>query len=143
MSNDRGLWIGFALGAPLIVVGILDALGDSDRTHPAELARWIVGCALVLDLVALPLALGIGRVVRSGPLRWSLAASATLAVTAWPLVRGYGRRADNPSLLPRSYDVGLAVAVASVMLAAILWLAVERTTHRSARRHRRLPPGES
>nr|MBA3653360.1 hypothetical protein [Actinomycetota bacterium] len=34
--------------------------------------------------------------------------SGALSLVAWPLVRGYGRSAGNPSILPRNYGAGLA-----------------------------------
>lgn len=130
--NERGLWIGVLVGAPLVVLGVLDALGDAGRTRPAELARWVVGTVVVVDLVVMPVALGIGRVLRGrAPLQWALAASATVVVVGWPFLRGYGRNPNNPSLLPRDYGTGVAVAVVAVWLTAGAW------TVAAARRRRR------
>lgn len=125
-ASTRGLWIGIALGAPIVALGIVDALGDAGRTKPAELARWVVGGVVVVDLVVVPLALAVGRVLRHrAPVRWALAASATILVVGWPFVRGYGRQPANPSLLPRDYGMGVAVAMATVWAAATLWWFVE------------------
>ena len=86
-----------------------------------------------------PAALAVGRVLRgsawSQRLRWPLAASATLALVAWPFVRGYGRSAGNPSLLPRDHGTGVAAAIASVWLLSVV-VAVLAFVGR-----RRRPPG--
>jgi hypothetical protein len=120
-----GRWIGLALGLPIVAWGIRGVLLGSRRTHPAELARWIVGSAVVHDALLLPVVLAVAvlarRVVpsRAWPaVRWALATTGVLVLVSWPFVRGYGRRASNPSLLPRDYGTGVLVAVALVWLAA-------------------------
>ncbi len=127
-----GRWIGLALGAPVIAWGIRGVLMESARTHPAELARWLVGSAVVHDAVVLPIVASVAvlarRVVsdRAWPaVRWALATSGVVAIVSWPFVRGYGRRASNPSLLPRDYGTGVAVALAAVWLVcgAVCWRA--------------------
>lgn len=121
-TSRRGLWLGVALGTPLIGLTALDALTDAGDTHPGELARWIVGSALVVDLVVVPIALVGGRLTgQRAWLRWPLAATGTVALVAWPFVRGYGRSAGNPSLLPRDHTTGVLVAVAAVWAVAAAW----------------------
>jgi Kef-type K+ transport system membrane component KefB len=126
-----GLWIGLALGVPVMAWGIRGILEESARTHPAELGRWIIGSAVVHDLVLLPLVLSIGVLARRAvpeaawaPVRWALATTGVLLLVSWPFVRGYGRRSGNPSLLPRDYGSGLLVALAVVWLAAVLLAAL-------------------
>jgi amino acid transporter len=130
-----GLWIGLALGTPVIAWGIHGMLEASRRTHPAELARWIVGSALVHDLLVLPVVLAVAVVARRlvppaawPAVRWALATTGVLVLVSWPYVRGYGRRPSNPSLLPRSYGTGLLVALAAVWVVAVLmaWVATRR-----------------
>lgn len=127
-----GRWIGLALGAPIVAWGVRGILRESGRTHPGELARWIVGSALVHDVVVLPVVVTVAvvgrRVVseRAWPLvRWALATTGVVALVSWPFVRGYGRRPSNPSLLPRNYGVGVTVALAMVWLVTLVacWLA--------------------
>lgn len=125
-----GLWVGLGVGGPVIAFGIAGAINDSRQTHPAELARWIIGAAVVHDLVFAPMALATAGVLtrlsrgRSPTsLRWVLATSAVLVLFAWPFVRGYGRNSTVPSLLPRNYALGLAIYVATIWVAAIaIWL---------------------
>lgn len=127
-ADRPGLWIGLAIGTPVMGWGVRGLLEDSARTHPAELARWIVGSAIVHDAVILPLVVVVAVAARRAAppsvwpaLRWALAASAVVLVVSRPFVSGVGRRPDNPSLLPRSYGVGVAIAVASIWLAAGGW----------------------
>lgn len=101
MSEDRGLWIGVALGAPLIAWSAVDAFGDAGRTKPAELLRRIVGGAPVVDLLVLPGALAGGRAPRGlAPLRWALAATATLLFVGWPSCVGTGATPRNRRCSP-------------------------------------------
>ncbi|HLM63340.1 MAG TPA: hypothetical protein VK306_03495 [Acidimicrobiales bacterium] len=43
-----------------------------------------------------------------------------------PFVRGYGRNAGVPSLLPRNYATGLLAALALTWLLAASWIALGR-----------------
>ncbi len=147
MSNDRqahahagpGLWIGLAIGVPIMARGVLGILEGSRRTHPGELARWIAGSAIIHDAVLLPIVVGVAMIVRSvvpartWPIvRWALMTSGVVLLVAWPFVRGYGRRAGNPSLLPRNYGVGVAVAL------AITWAVAAALVVLGRRRARRV-----
>lgn len=138
-TSRRGLLAGLALGLPVVAYGIRGVLVDADRTHPPDLARWIVGAAAVHDLVLVPAVLLAGRLARRvtparlwPPVRAALAATGVAMLVAWPFVRGYGRDPANPSLLPRDYGAGLAAAVVTIWLAAAVW-AVVRWRARPAR----------
>ena len=133
-----GLWIGLALGSPIIAWGVRGILVESARTHPAELGRWIIGSAVVHDALLVPLVLAVAwlarRVVPAAAwpaMRWALATTGVLLLVSWPYVRGYGRRPDNPSLLPRDYGQGLLVTLVLVWLVALVVAA--RALHRRAR----------
>jgi hypothetical protein len=110
---------------------------DERLTHPFELARWIVGLAVLHDLVLVPVVLAVGaglrRVVPArawAPVRAALLATAVLSAVAWPFVRGYGRNGSVPSLLPRDYGAGLAAAVAVVWLVTALWIVLRAERRR-------------
>ena len=51
-TSRRGLLVGLAVGLPVIAYGVRGLLVDADRTQPAELARWIVGAAVVNDALS-------------------------------------------------------------------------------------------
>jgi hypothetical protein len=136
-TSPRGLLVGLAAGAPVMAYGVWGAVGEAGRVHPPELARWIVGAAVVHDLVVVPVVLAVAwsarrvvpepawRAVRSG-----LVVSGTLALVAWPFVRGYGRSAGNPSLFPRDYAAGLLAAL------AVVWAVVAVAVVAAHRRRR-------
>ena len=63
-TSRRGLLVGLALGLPVVAFGVWGVLVDGPRTHPAELARWLIGAALVHDLVLVPLALAAACAAR-------------------------------------------------------------------------------
>lgn len=120
-----GRWVGFGLGLPIIGWGVRGVVTGSGHSHRAELARWIVGSAVVHDALILPVVLAVGLLARrlvpprAWPVvRWALSTTAVVVLVSWPFVRGYGRRASIPSLLPRDYGTGVLVAVALVWLAA-------------------------
>lgn len=132
MARDRhdhagpGLWVGLALGLPIIGWGIRGVLADSRDTHPAELARWIVGAALVHDALVVPIALAVAVAARRmvapsawPSVRWALATTGVVVLVAWPFVRGYGRSRGNPSLLPRDYATGVVVTIGVVWAVAV------------------------
>ena len=146
-TSRRGLLVGLALGLPVLALGVRGVLVDAARTHPAELARWVVGSALVADLVAVPAVIVIaGLVRRITPGSWwptvraALTVTGSLVLVGWPFVRGYGRDPANPSLLPRDHAGGLAMAVGVVWLAAAALLAARWAARRASwrgHRHRR------
>lgn len=132
-TSRGGLVAGLALGVPVMAYAVRGVLVDAHLTHPAELARWIVGLAVLHDLVLVPLVLAVGAALRRrvparawAPVRAALLATAVLAAVGWPFVRGYGRNPTVPSLLPRDYAAGLLAAIAVTWLFAALGIAVRR-----------------
>ena len=90
-TSTRSLLAGLAVGVPIMAYGVRGALVDAADTHPAELARWIAGAAVVHDAVLIPLvavaAWGLRRVVPPrwwGPVRAALVTAAVLALVAVP-----------------------------------------------------------
>jgi hypothetical protein len=148
-TGSRGLLVGLALGLPLIGYGAAGAIADADLTHPAELARWIVGATVATDLVLVPL-IGLAswaarRVIPRAvwrPVRAGLVVSGALLLVGYPFVRGDGHDPGNPSLLPRDYAGGLAAALVVVWLAVAAWLTLAvlcRGRIRRAAARRRTP----
>jgi hypothetical protein len=127
-TSRRGLLLGLALGVPVIGYGLRGAIVDAADTHPAELARWVIGPALVHDLLVVPVVIGVALVARRltpprawPPVRAGLAATGVLGLVGWPFVRGYGDDPTNPSVLPRDYGAGLAAAIGVVWLTVAVW----------------------
>jgi hypothetical protein len=130
-TSRRGLLVGLAVGLPVIAYGVRGMLVDADRTHPAELAGWIVGAAVVNDALVVPLAMGAAWLARRitparawPPVRSGLLATGVVLVVAWPFVRGYGRDPTIPSLLERNYAVGVTAAIGATWVAVAVWIAV-------------------
>lgn len=136
-TSRSGLLIGLIIGIPIVAYGVRGVWVDSARTHPFELARWIVGGAFVHDLVVVPVVLALGVVVRwlvrddqvRRVLRFGFIVSGSLSLVAWPFIRGYGRRPAVPSLLPRHYLMGLVVYLTitwAVVACVIAWTRMRR-----------------
>jgi hypothetical protein len=132
-------WITTAVGWSVMAGAVIGAFSDRQDAQPSVLVRWLVGGALLHDLLWLPVVAIVGAVLARagrggrapGAVRWAIATSAVLAVIAWPFVRGYGRSRSNPSLLPRNYAHGLIAYLVLTWLLAGLAMAVG---HRRARR---------
>ncbi len=133
MSEPRWPVItGVLVGAVFAAVGVASLLGESHDTHPAVVVRWVVGLAIVHDLVLVPVVLLVGVAVRRwAPRAWlagALLVSGAVSLVAWPLARGYGRQSSNPSLLPRNYAHGLLVVLGVTWLGAVVVALMLRWT---------------
>lgn len=133
LGFTRGQLIGLALGLPLLGYGFRGVLVDAGQTHPAELGRWVVGSAILHDLVLLPIVLVASALVTRvtptwarPPVLWALGTSSIIAIYAWPFVRGYGTDPRVPSLLARDYAAGVGAYVAVVVVMAAAWALLRR-----------------
>lgn len=118
-------WVTAAAGWLVIAFGIRGALLHHVDTRPRDLVTFVVGGALLHDLVFAPLVVGagvlVGRLVPGrgrAPVQVALIVGGIVALFAYPLVRGFGRATGNPTSLPHDYATNLAVVV------GIVWLAV-------------------
>lgn len=100
-------WVAIAVGWVVMVVAVVGAVGDDALRGWASWMRWIVGTAVVHDLLVLPLVVGIGwalgrwlPVAFRIPVRTALVVGAVVTITVWPIARRWGARADNPSIVP-------------------------------------------
>jgi hypothetical protein len=145
-DGGRLFWVTTVIGWCIIAGAVLGALADRRDAQPLQLVRWVIGGALVHDLLWLPLValvwVLLSRVARGGRLpravAWALATSAVLVAVAWPFVRGYGRQQGNPSLLPRNYAAGLVAYLAVIWVVALV-IAVAGARRRAARRAKATP----
>ncbi|MGH9041547.1 MAG: hypothetical protein ACRDZ3_15105, partial [Acidimicrobiia bacterium] len=138
----RGIWFwaGLVLGWAVMAFGLAGLMGDAADTHPGDLARWFVSGVLTHDALVAPAVCGAGwllarvvpRAVR-GPVTSGLVLSGVVALYAWPFLRGYGLRPDNPSALPLDYAAGLTTVL------ALVWVACGALALRCWRRTRAAP----
>ncbi len=115
------------MGWGVIAFGVRGIFQHSLDTRPADLARFVVGGALLHDLVVAPLVIVAGgAVARAVPRRARAAVQAALVISgvvalfAYPLVRGYGLAANNPSSLPHDYGRNLLIVLGVVWAAAAM-----------------------
>ena len=133
-----GFWLGFAVGWAMIAAGLVLLVTTGGFGRVVDVGLWVVGLDLVHDLAFAPVAtlvaVAVVALVPRGlraPVLAAVGASAVVLLVAWPLLGGYGRRADNPTVLPRDYTASVLVVLAVVWILATGWLAV-----RAARRAR-------
>ena len=124
-KQGRRFWISAVVGWAVIGWGVIGIFSNSIDTRPANLARFVVGGALLHDLLVAPLAIGAGVLLTRAvpgraraPVQAALAISAVVALFAYPLVRGYGLAANNPTSLPHNYGLNLVVVLGLVWAAA-------------------------
>lgn len=114
------------VGWLVMAVGLRGLFVNRGAVNPVRWAALFFGSALVHDLVVAPLAIAVALVVsrfvpsRIRPfLQAGLIVSAVVALFAFPLVRGYGRRTGAPTILPLDYGRGLLIVLAVVWATVI------------------------
>ena len=124
-------WASAAVGWALILVGVRGVFSHRIDTRPAQLARFVVGGALIHDLLIAPVVIILGvaltRVVRGrarAVVQAALVVSAALALFSYPLVRAFGRAAHNPTSLPHNYAANLAIVLGVVWAVAAVVVLV-------------------
>lgn len=131
-------WSAIALGWALVIGAVVGALGDGRLRGVGSWVRWLLGAALVHDLVVLPAVVAVGwalsRFVPPAwrtPVRIAATVGAIVTATVWPIARRWGARDDNPSILPLPVGRNLLVLLIVLAVAAVAAGAVA---------HRRLGP---
>lgn len=138
-----------AIGTVVMGYAVLGAATDPDLKPPGVLF-FLAAVLVAHDGVLLPLTIGAGALLgRYAPgwsrpgVRTAAIVSLAVAVVALPLVLGYGRSPDNPSILPLAYGRGLLLVLALTWAAALtaMVLARSRTSEPTAG-SRRVTDGE-
>jgi hypothetical protein len=114
-------WITAAVGWAVIIFGLRDLLHHHLDTRPPNVARFVIGGALIHDLLVAPVVLAVGLAVARivpGSIRaivqTAFIVSGTVTLFSYPLVRGYAHILRNPSSLPHNYTANLAVVLGCV-----------------------------
>ncbi|WP_169949642.1 hypothetical protein [Microbispora sp. H11081] len=112
--------LGYGIGGGLVVTGLAGLVVDARLTDPLGWALWFGGLVVAHDGVLVPFVLltgvAVGRLREPAPVRAGLIVAAVLSFLALPMVTGFGRRADNPSLLPLDYGRNLLVVLGLIAL---------------------------
>ena len=133
-----GFWITAVVGWAIILgIGVRGILGHRIDTRPAQLARFVVGGALIHDLLVAPVVILAGALLvklargrARAPVQAALVVSAVVALYAYPLVRGYGLSAHNPTSLPHNYAWSLALVLGAVWVVTGVAIATRRRNER-------------
>jgi len=105
------------------------AVGGALLDPEVDVLGVVVFLAAVLvlhDAVLMPLVLAAGAVTRRRATRYAGVVSVAVLVVGLPLVPGFGRRPDDPSVLPLPYGRNLLLILAGIWLVAHLPGAVRR-----------------
>lgn len=128
-----------ALGTVVMGYAVLGAATDPGL-KPGGVILFLAAVLVGHDAVLLPVTIAVGALVGRFAPRWSrpsirAAAIVSLAVgvIALPLVLGYGRSADNPSVLPLAYGRGLVLLLIAVWAAALISAVLARRHFRDQR----------
>ncbi len=115
-----------ALGVVVAGWGVWTLLTNQRPDQLVAAAVWLAGGAIAHDFVLAPAVLVAGwLLVRMLPLWMRGPATAgavvlgTVTLVALPVLGGWGRRADNPSLLPRDYWTGWILVATIVAIAVV------------------------
>ena len=116
----------FVLGGVVFMgYGVFGAATDSD-VNLVGVPLFLIAVLVLHDGIFLPLVIGSGALVKRfvpppwrGTVRTAGILSLAVSVVALPMVFGFGRSADNPSLLPRAYGPALVGVLALVWLASL------------------------
>lgn len=124
-------WIGLALGWAIMAYALRGVFDEYGNTNPPQLVRWVIGAAVLHDLLLAPVVTALAVVLAKvlprwarGPVIGALALSALVAVFSVPLVRTFGRRELNSSTLPLDYGRNVVIVIVGIWLVAAVMVVV-------------------
>ena len=120
-------WLVILVGFAVMAWSIRGVFVEAERTAPASWFTWLIGGALVHDLIVLPLVLlvgagfaALGRPGLARSLRWAIAVGAILTVASFPVVARFGARDDNPTILPLPAGRNLLLVWVGLLAVAVV-----------------------
>ncbi len=135
----RAFWIGLAVGVPVMTYGAVGLVHQAGWPRAFAAGRWLAGGLALHDLVLVSLVIALVWVIGRGTPRWlrtplqsAVLGGVLVLALAWPGLRGYGNRPDNPTVHPLRYGSALLTVLAVVWVLAAVW-----SCWRFARRHQR------
>lgn len=146
-KSSASFWVSLVFGWAFIGVGIALLVTTGGLGRVFDVGLWVVGLDLAHDLLLAPIAtvaaIAVVAVLPArlrAPVLAGLGASAVVLLLAWPLLGGYGRRADNDTILPRNYSTAVALVLAVVWALAGVWFLVRLLRSRVNPKSGRLIP---
>lgn len=132
-------WLVILVGFGVMAWAVVGVFSEAERTAPASWFTWLIGGALVHDLVVLPLVLlvgagfaSLGRPGLARSLRWAVAVGAVITVASFPVVARFGARSDNPTVLPLPAGRNLVyIWVGLLAVAVVVGLLWDRRLRRT------------
>ena len=131
-------WVFAAVGLAIVAFGLIGLLNDPRAGSLANWATFLIGGLVLHDGIFAPLVVGASLIAwwilprRARPAFLATAIVAGIVVLlSIPVIGRWGELPGNPSLLPRNYTAGLAVALG--VIAVIGLLAIVRALRRPDR----------
>ncbi len=129
----RGRFVLYAVGAATMLVGLRGLLTHASSTSPPHWLLIFAGGAVLHDglwapVVAVALLVG-SRLVPTAyraVVQGGVVVSGLLVLAVLPELLGYGRKADNPSVLPQAYGRHLLLTLGGVWLGVLLLVGWRR-----------------
>jgi hypothetical protein len=128
-------WVLVGAGVASVAYGAWLLVTRQSAAHAMDTLLWLAGGVILHDLVLAPVVVALGWVAvpllpicARAPAVVGGIVLGTLTLTVVPVLGGFGRRADNPTLLDRDYAAGW-VAVAAAEVAAVVAASVLRSRH--------------
>jgi hypothetical protein len=127
----RGFWVALTLGTPIMVYGAYGLVHQTGWPRSFAVARWLGAGLLLHDLVLVPIVVAlvwaVGRTAPRWlclPVRAGVLGTALIVAVAWPALRGYGNRPDNPTVHPLDYGSAVLTVLAILWAIVAAWSAV-------------------
>jgi hypothetical protein len=138
--SGRLFWTLTVVGLSIVGFGLAGLVRNSDQTAPGSWLRFFLGGLLAHDLLLAPVVLVASvLLVRYVPARvrptvqGALLVSGIVLLASIPALGGFGRLANNPSILPNDYTGDLAVVIGGVCAVAfVLGLRARRRPPQAA-----------
>ncbi|MBO2453067.1 hypothetical protein J4573_38655 [Actinomadura barringtoniae] len=130
-------WPAYSIGAMAIAYGAYGIASQADKTHPFSYLLWLAGSVALHDALIAPVVLLAGALTGllkesfRTPLRTALALAAVTTLVTLPTLLAFGRRKDNPSILPLDYPRGLLIVLAVIAATTLIVSVLSRRRARS------------
>jgi hypothetical protein len=149
--GGRLFWTLTVVGLAIVGFGLAGLVRNSEQTAPGSWLRFFVGGLLAHDLLLAPVVLAAAALlVRYLPawvrptMQGALLVSGMVVLASIPALGGFGRLANNPSILPNDYPRNLGLVLAAIwVVATVLVLRARRRSPHAIDPGRKVPPNNT